>query len=67
MIDYDRFFYAPREKVINQSNKFTLTDILQDQLNKREDPKIVFTELIQVNEISLERSKKDLGGPDHGS
>jgi len=44
-----------------------LTDNLQDQLNYEEDPKIVFTELIQVNEISLERSENDLGGPNHGS
>jgi hypothetical protein len=49
--------YAPREKVINQINKFTLTDNLFDQRNYDEDPKTVFTSY-QVNEISLWSSKK---------
>ena len=57
--------YAPREKVINQINKFTLTDNLFDQINYDEDPKIVFTKIIQVDQIFIERSENDLGGPDH--
>jgi hypothetical protein len=44
-----------------------LTVNLHDQLNYEEDPKIVFTEIIQVDQIFIERSENDLGGPDHGS
>ena len=44
-----------------------MTDNLHDQLNYEEDPKIVFIKLIQVDQIFLESSENDLGGPDHGS